>query len=186
MKKILVVLAAMAMLLTGGVFAADTAIINGPNNDDVNTVEVFKTNDAGFNRYVNARFQYAVDVPVAVNQAYESTNGDGCTFIDTVDNANYVVYGANNTMKMSIRDLYNMDMGVVNFPTLTSKAFTKNSYAVSWEKDNVGFYKKVVLNKDTYTSFGVVYPLAKKAQYKKIIAHMDKSFVPTGVNVKAK
>jgi len=187
MKKIVLLIAAITMLIMSASFAADnTTDINGADNDDINTVEVLKTNDANYYRYENSRFQYAVDIPVTATEAISSTNGDGCKFIDPADGATYTVYGAENTMHFTLQNLYNVDMGIINFPKLTNKSMGKNYYAIAWEKDNMGYYKKVVLNKDTYASFGIAYPLSKKEKYKAIIAHMDKSFVPSNAQAAAK
>ena len=185
MKKIILLITMSAMMLASASFADNTATINGPDNDDTNAIEVQKTQDANYYRYENAQFQYAIDIPVKATQASETSNGDGCMFVDPVDNATYTVYGAKNMMNLSLSNLYNIDMGTINFPKLTMQNFGENWYVIAWEKDKMGYYKKMYLNKDTYTSFGISYPLDKKKKYEKIIAHIDKSFVSTGVQVSA-
>lgn len=177
MKRTLLAVLCFMLMACSACFA-ETVYLGSPEDLDTSTIEVQTTNDKDYNHYVNKRYGFAIDVPAAVTLAQETSTNDGCTFMDTADDSTFVIYGAENLMKMSLNELFNVDMVSNMNPTPTYKQFGSNWYAVAWEKGKKTYYKKVVVFGQYYNSFAVTYPTAKQDKYMAIIRHMNGTFAP--------
>lgn len=178
MKRIFLVAVCLVFAMAASCFARD--IYLGGMGDDLNgdTVRLLQdTDNSPWYHYVNEKYGFAIDVPSTVHQADETSAKDGCTFYDAKKDASFIIYGTDNFMKMSLQELYNIDMSSNNNPTLAYKQFGPDWYGIAWEKGKMTYYKKVVTHGSYYNSFAVTYPTADKAMYQAIIQHMNATFV---------
>ncbi len=184
-KKIAVVLLGFACLMSSAVFAADTMMIKSSNRDSYAQVQVRRAKDKDYYQYYNEMYGYVIDIPKSATQADMNEEGDGCYFQDPNDRALFIIYAAKNTLGFSVDELCNIDIGVNGSPELTTNIRTKNSYAIAWTAGDKSYYHELYVNEknQTYTAFSVTYPTSKKDKYDKIISHMARSFIPSGVKM---
>lgn len=185
MKKMAVLVAGLVCVVGSTAMAADTMQIRSSNRESVESVMVYKANDKAYYQYYNNTYRYSVDIPKTATQADMSADGDGCYFQDPKDKAYFTTYAARNTMNFTVDELANMLVGKNNMPELTTNVRTKNSYAIGWTSGKTSYYHELYVNDKTktYVAFSVQYPTDKKDKYDKIISHMARSFVPSGVKM---
>lgn len=184
-KKWALVLTSIACVAATSAMAADTVSIKSSDKDNPTTVQVQKAKDNGYYQYYNSQYGYVLDIPKDATQADETAQGDGCYFQNPKDKSLIIVYAAKNTLGFNIDELVNMDLNVNNNPDLTTNIKTKNSYAISWTSGKNTYYHELYLtdNGQSYTTFSVMYPTSLNDKYDKIISHMARSFVPSGVKM---
>ena len=122
MKKILLLLSMLMFIFTATVSAASAVFLKNqwyePSEGTAEYVRVFTTDNPDYYRYINDRFAFAINLPANFNQAFESTNGDGCIFKDEYGSS-FTVSGGHN-MGMTLADEYDMD--IQNHPSAAYKA----------------------------------------------------------------
>lgn len=184
-KKWALVLTSIACVAATSAMAADTMTIKSASKDNAATVTVQRAKDNGYYQYYNSQYGYVLDIPKGATQADEMAQGDGCYFQNPKDKSLFIVYASRNTLGFGIDELVNLDLNVNNNPELLTNIKTKNSYAISWTDGQKTYYHELYLtnNGESYTTFSVVYPNELKATYDPIIAHMARSFVPSGVKM---
>ena len=179
LKKTVLLLAAVAVVGTGGVMAA-SAPGYGRGMVDVEVI-LMSSQTAGYRTYYNEPFGYSLDIPDAASDVEPTSSGDGCYFQDPKAHAVISVYGTKNMMNFAAAQLYRIDLSRNGNPTLTKNELTDKSYVISWVKKDKVYYEAVCVNDNgTYTSFSVVYPVKEKATYDAYCTHMQASFIPTG------
>lgn len=185
MKKLALVLMSIACLIGSTAMAADTMTIKSASTENEAVVQVKRAKDNNFYQYYNASYGYIIDIPKSATQADETASGDGCYFQDPKDKSMFIVYASKNTLGFSIDELCNVDLNTNENPELITNIKTKNSYAISWTDGKKTYYHELYLtnNGQSYTMFSVVYPSNLKDKYDKIISHMTRSFVPSGVRM---
>ena len=108
MKKILLLLSMLMFIFTATVSAASAVFLKNqwyePSEGTAEYVRVFTTDNPDYYRYINDRFAFAINLPANFNQAFESTNGDGCIFKDEYGSS-FTVSGGHN-MGMTLADEY--------------------------------------------------------------------------------
>lgn len=106
MKKILLLLSMLMFIFTATVSAASAVLLKNqwyePSEGTAEYVRVFTTDNPDYYRYINDRFAFAINLPANFNQAFESTNGDGCIFKDEYGSS-FTVSGGHN-MGMTLAD----------------------------------------------------------------------------------
>lgn len=132
MKKILLLLSMLMFIFTATVSAASAVFLKNqwyePSEGTAEYVRVFTTDNPDYYRYINDRFAFAINLPSNFNQAFESTNGDGCIFKDEYGSS-FTVSGGHN-MGMTLADEYNMD--IQNHPSAAYRDKGDDWYVISY------------------------------------------------------
>ena len=143
-------------------------------------VILFLTQFAGgqtkYNSYGNARFGYSISYPSNLVGKGEAENSDGQVFEARDKSAKLTVWGANNALNQSLKEIYNGDLKERG-KSVTYKTIGANFYVISGKKDGKIFYQKTIRsNDDTYFTFIFEYGESKRSTYDKAAAQIAKSF----------
>jgi hypothetical protein len=121
-----------------------------------------------YSTYTNGRFSYSISYPAGllVPQG-EADNGDGQKFLSRDGRAEMIVYGSNNALDQSLRDLYEEqlhgDDGVGRTEkTVTYKVLRSDWFVVSGYEGGRIFYQKTIYRGGAFKTFRIEYdkPLA--------------------------
>ena len=140
--------------------------------DASNSVEKYST-------YSNSRFSYSVSYPAAllIPQG-EAANGDGQKFLSRDGRAEMIVYGSNNALDQSLRNLYNEQLRGGNRPkkAVTYKVLRDNWFVISgYEGDRV-FYQKTIFRGGVFKTFRIEYDKSLADIFAKVTKSVAASF----------
>ena len=135
-----------------------------------------------YSTYSNRRFSYAISFPtdLLIPQG-EADNGDWQKFLSRDGRAEMIVYGSQNALDQSLRDLYNSQLqgGGVNDQskkTVTYKVLRANWFVISgYEGDRV-FYQKTILGRGVFKTFRIEYDKALADVFDKVTKSVAASF----------
>jgi len=137
--------------------------------------------DDVYNTYNNLRFGYSIEYPISILYPQgESDNGDGQKFLSKASDVSLTVYGTNNVLDQSLKNLYLEESGVeANKNTsrvVTYKVLKNNWFVVSGFNSGSVFYQKTIFNNNQFKSFYFEYPESKKTIYDPMVKHIASSF----------
>lgn len=134
----------LMFIFTATVSAASAVFLKNqwyePSEGTAEYVKVFTTDNPDYYRYINDRFAFAINLLANFNQAFESTNGDGCIFKDEYGSS-FTVSGGHN-MGMTLADEYDMD--IQNHPSVAYKAKGDDWYVISYLENDRIYYKSAL------------------------------------------
>ena len=129
-----------------------------------------------YDTYGNARFGYSISYPSNLVAKGEAENGDGQVFEAKDKRAKLTVWGANNALNQSLKEIYNGDLKQRG-KSVTYKTIGANFYVISGKQNGKIFYQKTMRNSDdTYSTFIFEYAESKRLTYDKAAAQIAKSF----------
>ncbi len=115
-----------------------------------------------------------INLPANFNQAFESTNGDGCIFKDEYGSS-FTVSGGHN-MGMTLADEYDMD--IQNHPSVAYKAKGDDWYVISYLENDRTYYKKCFINGEYWNTWYFDYPSWLADSYNNKCAVIESTFTP--------
>ena len=129
-----------------------------------------------YDTYGNARFGYSISYPSNLVPKGEAENGDGQIFEARDKSAKLTVWGANNALNQSLKEIYKGDLKQRG-KSITYKKLGANFYVISGKQNGKIFYQKTMRNSDdTYFTFIFEYAESKRTTYNKATAQIAKSF----------
>lgn len=143
------------------------------------TILVFSTivfAQTKYDTYGNARFGYSISYPSNLIPKGEAENGDGQVFEAKDKSAKLTVWGSNNALNQSLKEIYNGDLKEYG-KAVTYKSLGANSYVISGKRNGKIFYQKTIKSdEDVYFTFILEYAESKRATYDKAVTQIVKSF----------
>lgn len=134
-----------------------------------------------YKRYVNARFEYAVDYPEGLLLPQgEADNSDGQKFIAQDKSAEMIVYGSYNIDEKTPKELYNAAISEAQSEgVITYKVMKNNFFVISGKHNGKIFYHKTLIKGDIIKILIIEYNESLKAQFDPITASLSNSFKHT-------
>lgn len=137
---------------------------------------------ADWDRYTNARYGFSIDLPRNVfEDANRSDNGDGLSISGANGRATLLVYGFNNVLDESPRDLVDQRDNDLQEVEVTYRRVKNNWGVVSGfadvGDDRVVFYTRFQANRDftRYSAFRFIYPVAMRGLFDPLVGRLSKS-----------
>ncbi len=134
---------------------------------------------AGYRTYRNARFDYSISYPanVLIPQG-EAANGDGQKFLSKDGSVEMLVYGSNNALDQTLRQVYQGETSAAEHPnrTITYQVLRADWFVVSGVDGNRVFYQKTFLRRGVFKTFRIEYDQSQKASFDSITATISRSF----------
>ena len=134
-----------------------------------------------YQTYSNARFAYSISYPsnLLIPQG-ESDNGDGQKFQSKDGHAIMLVYGSNNVLGQTIKQLYAEASrgGASDHPkrSITYKILKGDWYVISGNENGRVFYQKTMLRRDAIKTFSIEYGEAQKGIFNPVTTKIAMSF----------
>ena len=133
-----------------------------------------------YRTYHNARFDFSISYPadVLIPQG-EPANHDGQKFRSRDGRAEMLVYGSNNALNQTLRQLYSEETNPsADHPqrTVSYKTLKGNWFVVSGIEDGKVFYQKTMLSRGVFKTFRIEYDESQKDPYDSLTAQMVRSF----------
>lgn len=134
-----------------------------------------------YSTYNNARFSYSVSYPTGllIPQG-EADNGDGQKFLSRDGRAEMLVYGSNNALDQSLRDIYNEQLregeGERSKKTVTYKVLRDDWFVVSGREGDRVFYQKTIFRGGVFKTFRIEYDKALAGVFDKVTKRVAASF----------
>jgi hypothetical protein len=129
--------------------------------------------------YSNGRFSYSISYPkgLLIPQG-EADNGDGQKFLSRDGRAEMIVYGSNNALNQSLRDLYNEQLreGEDERSKKTYKVLRNNWFVVSGREDDRVFYRKTIFKGGVFKTFSIEYDNSLADVFDKVTKRVAASF----------
>ena len=119
-----------------------------------------------YETYFNSRFDYSISYPAQLLKPQgESTNGDGQRFLSQDGRCELLVYGSNNVLNDSLRQVYDEEISrnskhphrVVSYRVLKADWFV-----VSGTDGERVFYRKTLLKNGVFKTFSIEYDKNQK------------------------
>jgi len=131
--------------------------------------------------YTNVRFQYSICYPqdLLVPQG-EAENSDGQKFL-AKDGATLVVYGSNNALKDSLKDVIEDTASRLagRSGKVTYKVVKPDWFVVSGLNGRSIFYAKTLYAHEQFKSFELTYDNSASTVYKPVVTRLASCFVNT-------
>ena len=121
--------------------------------------------------YENRRFNFSVDVPVALEPQGESENGEGQRFSSKSDHATALVYGSHGG-PCTARSMMADPQG----STVTYTFARGGASVVSGYRQGNIFYKKAIQKSDRCLMLDIEYDARLRKVYDAVVIRMAKSF----------
>ena len=144
---------------------------------------VIKVTDTGYATYQNNRFGYSINYPQnSFIPQPESDYGDGCIFLNDMQQEVLRVFGRYNTPEdgpaVSLAQQFNSDIksATRQHKTITYKKLGKTFYVLSGYSNNTIFYQKTILLNGNFAYAILQYPVKEKAFYNRLIGPIFNSF----------
>lgn len=134
---------------------------------------------AGYRTYHNARFDYSISYPVNVLIPQgESVNGDGQRFSSKDGRAEMLVYGSNNSLDQSLRQVFEAEISRTEHPnrTVTYQVLRQDWFVVSGVENGRVFYRKTLLRSGVFKTFRIEYDESQKRTFDSITTAIARSF----------
>jgi hypothetical protein len=135
-----------------------------------------------YSTYSNSRFSYSISYPTAllIPQG-EADNGDGQKFLSRDGRAEMIVYGSNNALEQSLRDLYNEQLRRAegddrSKKTVTYKVLRDNWFVVSGYEGYRVFYQKTIFRGGVFKTFRIEYDKSLADIFDKVTKRVAASF----------
>jgi hypothetical protein len=133
-----------------------------------------------FQTYRNARFNYSISYPanILVPQG-EADNGDGQKFVSRDGRTEMIVYGANNSLDKTLRQLYDAESSSTaggGNRRVTYRLLKRGWFAVSGIEGGRIFYQKTLLTNGVIKTFRIEYNEEAKATFNPITTKIARSF----------
>ena len=134
---------------------------------------------AGYRTYHNARFDYSISYPagVLIPQG-EAENGDGQKFQSKDGRVEMLVYGSNNALDQTLRQMYQQEHSVTEHPNrrVTYQVLRADWFVVSGVDGDRVFYQKTFLRHGVFKTFRIEYDQSQKAAFDSITGTISRSF----------
>lgn len=144
---------------------------------------VVKVTDTGYTTYQNNRFGYSINYPKnSFTPQPESDYGDGCIFLNDMQQEVLRVFGRYNTPDdgpaISLAQQFNSDIksATRQHKTITYKKLGKTFYVLSGYSNNTIFYQKTILLNGNFAYAVLQYPVIEKTFYNRLIGPIFSSF----------
>lgn len=111
----------------------------------------------GYRTYHNARFDYSISYPVKVLIPQgEAANGDGQKFLSKDGHTEMLVYGANNALDQTLRQVYQSEISNAEHPnrTVTYQVLRADWFVVSGIENGRVFYQRRFCGAASLRPFG--------------------------------
>ncbi len=137
-----------------------------------------------WNIYSNARFGYDIEYPDILLPQEESQNGDGRQFVSSDEKSKLTVYGAFNSLDLSVEQMYKaaIDEYKKAGKKIIYKIIDKNWFVLSGYDGDKVFYRKTMRKHqlkddiDVDITFIITYPKSQKSTFDKITEKISGSF----------
>ena len=134
---------------------------------------------AGYRTYHNARFDYSVSYPakILIPQG-EAANGDGQKFLSKDGRTEMLVYGSNNSLDQTLREVYHEEISHEAHPnrTVTYRVLRADWFVVSGMENGRVFYQKTMLRGSAFKTFRIEYDKTQRHTFDSITAYVSRSF----------
>ena len=129
-----------------------------------------------WNIYSNVRFGYDIEYPDILLPQEESQNGDGRQFVSSDEKSVLTVYGAFNTLDVSVEHMYSstIDEYKKEGKKILYRVIDKNWFVLSGYDGDKVFYRKTMRQHqlkddiDIDITFIMTYPKSQKSTFDKI------------------
>ncbi len=133
----------------------------------------------GYVTYHNARFSYSISYPVRVLIPQgEAANGDGQKFLSKDGRAEMLVYGSNNALDQTLRNVYQEEISSAAHPQrkVTYQVIKPDWFVVSGTENSRVFYQKTFLRDGVFKTFRIEYDETQKGTFDAITTTVARSF----------
>jgi hypothetical protein len=133
-----------------------------------------------FRTYRNARFNYSISYPanILVPQG-EADNNDGQKFLSRDGRAEMMVYGSNNSLNQTLRQMYDAETtgpAGGGHRQITYRLLKPGWFVVSGIEGRRVFYQKTLLTSGVIKTFRIEYDEDAKGTFDPITAKIARSF----------
>lgn len=129
-----------------------------------------------YKTYSNARFAYSISYPwKLLTPQGEATNGDGQKFLSSDGDVELIVYGSNNALDQSLKDVYDEARGAAN-SEVTYQILKPGWFVVSGISDGKVFYQKTILRQGVFKTLRLEYKRSVKSTWDPITPKIAASF----------
>ena len=149
---------------------------NSPNQCDV-----IKATSI-WQRYVNARFGPAADIPPGFSSLFSPANGDGRKFVHP-DGSELIISGSNNMegrsgQRSSVKKVLTRSLSYLDQENkkLIYQELKDNWFVIYSQDDKNFYYERCFVDKETITTMSFQYPRSLKDKYAKIVDRISYSF----------
>ena len=134
----------------------------------------------GFRTYRNARFNYSISYPanLLVPQG-EADNGDGQKFLSSDGRTEMIVYGSNNSLNQTLRQLYDAETQTTaggGNRRVTYQLLKPGWFVVSGTVGERIFYQKTLLTNGVLKTFRIEYDENAKGTFNPVTTRIAGSF----------
>ena len=130
--------------------------------------------------YHNARFSYSIAYPVDILIPQgEAANGDGQKFLSRDGRTEMLVYGSNNSLDQTIKQVYEEEItgsSEHQARVVTYKVLRADWFVVSGIENGRIFYHKTMLRSGVFKTFQIEYDESEKQVFNPIAAKIAASF----------
>lgn len=143
-------------------------------SDEVISMQDSKYGSFTYNKYENPRFGFKIEYPSFLTSKRESDNGDGIILQNSENTVVLIVSGINNALNETPKNLY--DGYVNNTKGITYKKLVGNSFMISAESGNNGYFIYEVVGEGSINTFIIGYPKEDEKVFDDIIKQMKQTF----------
>lgn len=133
-----------------------------------------------YRTYQNARFDYSISYPVDILFPQgESANGDGQKFLSKDGQTEMLVYGSNNSLDQTLRQVYEQETNPSQehaSRVITYHVLRADWFVVSGVENGRVFYQKTMLKASVFKTFRIDYSETQKGKFDSITAAIARSF----------
>ncbi len=125
-------------------------------------------------RYVNARYGYAIDYPLAFTPRGESANGDGQVFASPDGRGEMRVFASRNAPRRTLQDRYRESLAALG----TRPLFTllrDDWFVVSGIAGGKVVYEKTLFRRDAFFTVAFAYDPAARAAFEAVVGRVVRS-----------
>lgn len=126
-------------------------------------------------RYVNARFGYAICVPDGLVGQDEADNGDGRRF-EAADGARLLVYGGHNALDETLAD--RRAATIERLGAASYQSAGPDWFVASGRAGETIYYVRASLRRDVFSTMELTYPAAAAARWNAVAAQLSRCFKP--------
>ena len=133
-----------------------------------------------YETYYNSRFNYSISYPAQLFKPQgESANGDGQRFLSPDGRSELLVYGSNNALNDSLRQVYNEELSRNSkhpHRTVSYRVIKADWFVVSGTDGDRVFYRKTFLKNGVFKTFSIEYDKNQKDKLDSVTAKISASF----------
>lgn len=162
-------------------------VVEQPSKVEQSNDEIYEPGICGiisegtyYNNYTNGRFGFSIDYPKEFIITQPPQNGDGLEFKSYDGKSYLVVYGSNNAMNETVKELYEAEIN--NIDNVSYQVLKNNWFVVSWIEAGKAHYDRTIVGEGSINSFRFYCPESQLDQYYDVIEHISKSFKSGNLN----